>query len=103
MCGAPLVGWKCEYCGTSYDPEGAETLMYMKATEDPATDTTTVYANGAPVRTITKKEMLENCCCGPAETKEIISQLARAIKASGVTLNEARQAFQAFGCGKGLK
>lgn len=21
MCGAPLVGWKCEYCGTSYVPD----------------------------------------------------------------------------------
>ena len=97
MCGAPLEGFKCEYCGTSYDPEGAEALMYMTAEIDPMTDTTTVYANGKPVRTVTREEMLNNCCCGPKETHGyLLSAMADALNAGIVTANEARQAFKAI-------
>ena len=33
MCGAPLVGKKCEYCGTLYDSDEARRLLYKNLEE----------------------------------------------------------------------
>lgn len=88
-CGAPLHGYKCEYCGTEYEPEHEQNTAELK---QQLINTQFVSSNNAQASSLPTfyGSQMSQCCFSLATQT---AQFANVINASSVTMDEARQAF----------
>lgn len=100
MCGAPLHGAKCEYCGTEYERDKNDDLYpinelgYLQAELNNMNFT---QASVAQINRMNLESAAQPCCCNTA-TQIQLSQanVCSALQAGMITMNEARDAAALF-------